>query len=64
MERRIVTEEIEWTLDTYCRDCFVREAFKKDYGKNYSQRFCNKDCSIGQRLQKLGESLLSKPMEK
>ncbi|MGP4079662.1 zinc-finger domain-containing protein [Bacillus sp. Marseille-Q3570] len=64
MERRVVTEEIEWTLNTFCRDCFVRDAFKKDYGKNYAQSFCNRDCSVGQRLQALGESLMSKSVEK
>ncbi|WP_257350439.1 zinc-finger domain-containing protein [Pseudalkalibacillus decolorationis] len=63
MERRVVTEEIEWTLNTYCRDCFVRDAFRKDYGKKYAQRFCNRDCSIGQRLQTLGVALLTKQTE-
>jgi hypothetical protein len=63
VERKVVTREIEWTLKTYCRDCFVCEAFKKDYGKNYAQSFCNRDCSIGRRLQILGESLSSKRVE-
>jgi hypothetical protein len=58
MERRVVTKEIESTLQTYCRDCFICEAFKKDYGKNYAQRFCNTQCTVGEKLQLLGRSLL------
>jgi hypothetical protein len=57
MGRKVITKEIETTLQTYCRDCFISEAFKKDYGKNYAQRFCNTQCTIGGKLQQLGKSL-------
>jgi hypothetical protein len=57
VKRKVVTQEIESILATYCRDCFVREAFKKDYGKNYAQRFCNQQCTVGEQLQKLGKNL-------
>jgi hypothetical protein len=57
MERKVITREIEAILQTYCRDCFISETFKKDYGKNYAQRFCNTQCTVGEKLQKLGKFL-------
>jgi hypothetical protein len=49
--------EVSEILDHYCEKCFVNTYFKKEYGKRYAQKFCIKECTVGEKLKKYGKIL-------
>ncbi|WP_110112301.1 zinc-finger domain-containing protein [Bacillus sp. CGMCC 1.16541] len=60
MNRKQVLEEVTELLDYYCEECFVKQTFKKEHGKNYAQSFCIKNCTIGEKIKQYGDLLLKK----
>lgn len=57
MNRKELFSEVGEILDTYCKDCFLKSHFRKEYGKKYAQTFCIKKCTVGQRLKEYGDKL-------
>ncbi|KAA0550164.1 zinc-finger domain-containing protein [Bacillus sp. BGMRC 2118] len=57
MRQRRVIHEVSELLDHYCEQCFVNTHFKKEFGKRYAQRFCIKECTVGERLKEYGKIL-------
>ncbi|PWA13270.1 zinc-finger domain-containing protein [Pueribacillus theae] len=60
MQRKQVICKVNDILDTYCTDCFLKQFLRQTYGKNHAQRFCIRECSVGEELQKYGDKLLKK----
>ena len=58
MNRKELICEVSYLLDTFCRDCFLREYMRQTYGKNDAQRFCIQECSVGDELKQYGKRLL------
>ncbi|MCH1627353.1 zinc-finger domain-containing protein [Ferdinandcohnia quinoae] len=57
MKRRKLILEVGEVLDTYCQDCFVKDYFRKEYGKRYAQSFCIEKCTVGEKLKEYGKQL-------
>jgi hypothetical protein len=49
--------EVSELLDYYCEQCFVNAYFKKEHGKRYAQKFCIKECTVGEKLKGYGKLL-------
>ncbi|KOY80772.1 zinc-finger domain-containing protein [Lysinibacillus sp. FSL H8-0500] len=58
MDKVTVMKDIDELHDTYCADCLVIQQLRKERGKPGAHRFCIESCSIGEKLQFLGEELL------
>ncbi len=57
MNKMIIMKEIDGILDTYCDGCFLKKQLSKDKGKSGSHKFCITTCTIGERLQFLGQKM-------
>jgi len=51
-------KDIDELHDMYCADCLVIKQLRKERGKPGAHRFCIEACTIGERLQFLGEELM------
>ncbi len=58
MDKVTVMKDIDELHDTYCADCLVIKQLRKERGKPGAHRFCIEACSVGEKLQFLGEELL------
>ncbi len=58
MNKVSVMKEIDELTDTYCMDCPVIRDLRKTRGKTKAHRFCIKQCSVGEKLQFLGQELM------
>lgn len=58
IEKVTVMKDIDELHDTYCSDCLVIQQLRKERGKTRAHRFCIEACSVGEKLQFLGEELL------
>ncbi|KAB7708975.1 zinc-finger domain-containing protein [Bacillus aerolatus] len=58
MERKQLMAEVEELLHTYCEDCLLKAAFRKEKGKSFAHKFCITTCTVGEQLRKRGEQLL------
>jgi hypothetical protein len=56
-QQKEVIIEVSELLDHYCEQCFVNTYFKKEYGKRYAQKFCIKECTVGEKLKEYGRLL-------
>lgn len=52
--------EIDYLLDTYCEDCFIKSLLRKEKGKSVAHNFCIYTCTVGEEIRELGEKLRSK----
>ncbi|PJW14741.1 MULTISPECIES: zinc-finger domain-containing protein [unclassified Geobacillus] len=59
--RKEILDQIAWLEETYCDGCFLKSAFRKEYGKTYAQSFCIQQCTVGEQMRQYGEMLLSAP---
>ncbi|MBL5767054.1 zinc-finger domain-containing protein [Heyndrickxia sporothermodurans] len=57
MERSKLLLEINELLSTYCGDCLVKAALRKEYHKTYAHQFCIQKCTVGEQLKELGKQL-------
>ncbi|RWU14483.1 zinc-finger domain-containing protein [Anoxybacillus flavithermus] len=62
MNRKDVLLRINELLDTYCEECFVKRALRKEYGKLYAQSFCIQTCTIGEKMKQYGQLLVKQKM--
>lgn len=58
MNKVTVIKDIDELTDTYCNDCPIRRELRGSRGKAGAHRFCIKQCSVGGKLQFLGQELL------
>jgi Zinc-finger len=58
LSRKQVLAEVENLINAYCSGCFLKQQFKKDYGKRYAHQFCIKNCTVGEKIRGCGEKLL------
>ncbi|MCD7033438.1 zinc-finger domain-containing protein [Metabacillus sp. GX 13764] len=56
-QRKQLLDEIGTLLDTYCVDCLLKQHFRKEFGKAYAHQFCIAQCTVGQKLKKMGNKL-------
>lgn len=57
MDRKKTIEEAETLMNDMCKGCFVYQQFKKDFGRRRAHKFCITQCTVGEKLKKLGERL-------
>ena len=57
MDKTIIIEEIDSILNTYCKDCFLKNQLNRDRGKASAHRFCIAGCTVGDELKFLGSQL-------
>ncbi|KPL59836.1 zinc-finger domain-containing protein [Rossellomorea vietnamensis] len=57
MNRKEVVDKVDELIDTYCKDCFLKAHFRKEYGKTYAHRFCIGQCTIGEQIRHYGKCL-------
>lgn len=58
INRKKILMEVGEILDTYCTECLVKQALRKDYGKNQAQSFCINECTVGAEIKILGDQLV------
>ncbi|WP_337444075.1 zinc-finger domain-containing protein [Bacillus coahuilensis] len=49
--------KIDEVVTNYCEGCFVKTQLRKDFGKTHAHRFCIQSCTVGEKVQNLGEKL-------
>ncbi|MBS4199446.1 zinc-finger domain-containing protein [Bacillus sp. FJAT-49732] len=59
MKRTKVFKEIDELITSYCDGCFLHLHFKKEFSKSYAHKFCIGECTIGQKLQEKGKTLIN-----
>lgn len=57
MDKKQVLEQLTELMDTYCVDCFLKKHFRKEYGKASAHSFCINQCTVGQKIKKIGDKL-------
>ncbi|GAA0348166.1 zinc-finger domain-containing protein [Bacillus carboniphilus] len=57
MNRKVIFEELEEIMTTYCEGCFVYKTLRKEKGKTFAHRFCISKCTVGEKIQKYGKKL-------
>lgn len=58
MTTQYIIEDIDAIQDKYCRDCIVKQQLRKERGKTGAHKFCITTCSVGKKLQFLGQELM------
>ncbi|MBM7607533.1 zinc-finger domain-containing protein [Ureibacillus composti] len=58
MNKNAVIKDIDELTDTYCTDCPIKKVLRSNRGKSGAHRFCIESCSIGEKLQFLGNELM------
>lgn len=58
MNKNTVMKDIDALTDTYCNDCPIRRDLRETRGKAGAHRFCIEQCSVGEKLQFLGQELM------
>ena len=58
MDKVTVMKDIDELHYMYCADCLVIKQLRKERGKPEAHRFCIEECTVGERLQFLGEELM------
>lgn len=58
MNKIDVMKDIDELTDTYCVDCPIQKVLRASVGKSKAHRFCIESCSIGEKLQFLGNELI------
>ncbi|USK58562.1 zinc-finger domain-containing protein [Peribacillus asahii] len=56
MNRKKIYEEVEEML-SFCEGCFVQKHFRKENGRTFAHQFCLSQCTVGEKLKKLGQEL-------
>lgn len=56
MERKNIYREVNEML-AFCEDCFVQKHFRKEKGRAFAHQFCLSNCTVGQKLKKVGKKL-------
>jgi len=56
MNRKKIYEEVEEML-SFCDGCFVQKHFRKEKGRTFAHQFCLSQCTVGEKLKKLGQEL-------
>ena len=57
MERKKLIQEADELMKDYCKDCFLYNHNKLEYGKRKAHRFCISECTVGGKLKEYGERL-------
>ncbi|MCI2254741.1 zinc-finger domain-containing protein [Domibacillus sp. 8LH] len=57
MNRTELLLEVEELLNTYCKDCLVKNTLRKERGKTAAHKFCITQCTIGEKLKQYGDKL-------
>lgn len=58
MDKNTVIKDIDELTDTYCADCPIKKVLRSSRGKSGAHRFCIEMCSVGEKLQFLGNELM------
>ncbi|MCP1144349.1 zinc-finger domain-containing protein [Lysinibacillus endophyticus] len=58
MNKSTVIKDIDELTDTYCNDCPIKKDLRNKIGKSNAHRFCIEQCSVGEKLQFLGQELM------
>lgn len=45
-------------MSHYCKDCFLFKHHKEDRGRRFAHRFCITDCTVGEKIKRVGDRLL------
>lgn len=61
LNRKEILEELTHLSDYYCEGCLIKKTLNKEKGKKHAQTFCIKQCTVGEKLQKYGELLITEP---
>ncbi|MBS4217366.1 zinc-finger domain-containing protein [Bacillus sp. FJAT-49711] len=59
MKRTKIFKEIDELISSSCEGCFLHLYFKKEFSKTYAHSFCINQCTVGQKLQEKGKSLIN-----
>ncbi|MEH7689888.1 zinc-finger domain-containing protein, partial [Bacillus velezensis] len=46
MDKKSIYKELTELQDEYCKDCFVKKHFRKEFGKNHAHSFCINQCTV------------------
>lgn len=57
MNKKQVIKEVHDLVQEYCEDCFLYKHLRETHSRNVAQKFCIKECSVGEKLQELGDKL-------
>ncbi|MCY8977362.1 zinc-finger domain-containing protein [Bacillus atrophaeus] len=60
MDKKSIFKELTELQDEYCKGCFIKQHFRKEYGKTYAHSFCINKCTVGERLKAYGEVLTNR----
>ena len=53
----MIFKELTELQDEYCKECFIKKQFRKEYGKTYAHAFCIKNVRLVKSLHQYGECL-------
>ncbi|MCZ0754162.1 zinc-finger domain-containing protein [Anoxybacillus sp. J5B_2022] len=59
LKRKEILEKLNDIHHLYCEGCFVKSTFRKEVGKTYAQSFCITKCTVGEKIKRYGEMLLT-----
>ena len=57
MDKKMIFKELTELHDEYCKDCFIKKQFRKEFGKTYAHSFCINKCTVGEKLKQFGDVL-------
>ncbi|ABS74372.1 MULTISPECIES: zinc-finger domain-containing protein [Bacillus] len=57
MDKKSIYKELTELQDEYCKDCFVKKHFRKEFGKTHAHSFCINQCTVGEKLKAYGKVL-------
>ncbi|UXV33927.1 zinc-finger domain-containing protein [Staphylococcus sp. IVB6181] len=50
-------DSIDDLLNTYCKNCDLKQYNRKTKGKTYAHHFCIGECSVGKQIKQFGNEL-------
>lgn len=56
MDRKRIYTEVDEVL-SICEGCFLQKYFRKEKGRTVAHQFCLSQCTVGEKLKKLGNEL-------
>jgi hypothetical protein len=57
MSKKELYEIVDFTMEQYCKGCFLYQHLKKESGKRAAHRFCISKCTVGAKLREFGKKL-------
>ncbi|MBO8177416.1 zinc-finger domain-containing protein [Aeribacillus pallidus] len=57
MKRKEVIAQVDELLTMYCDGCWLKAHFRKEFGKTFAHKFCIQQCTVGEKIKKIGRKL-------